>query len=297
MIVLLSTITFILQSDIEIEDEESSHWKINLLSNLDDFIIYYFTIEYTLRVVCCPNKWRFFKNPMNMVDLLAIIPFYLTLVLDQLEDLQIIAKAGKTIRLVRVLRIIRIFKLVRHFAGLQSLIQTLSDAYKELGLLMMIVAISILAFAVLIYYAESNKEIKEDNHMKRDGKIKTIFKSRADANWSFIDSLWWCIMTQTTVGSNHSYPSTRFGQIVGALCTVSGVFILSLPIPIVVNSFANSYKNQMWRNEMAVKKADRIQNAKRRLTKDMTTKILGLKERDSLLTFNLNQKKKRFSVT
>ena len=297
MIVLLSTITFILQSDIEIEDDESSHWKINLLSNLDDFIIYYFTIEYILRLVCCPNKWRFFKNPMNMVDLLAIIPFYLTLVLDQLEDLQIIAKAGKTIRLVRVLRIIRIFKLVRHFAGLQSLIQTLSDAYKELGLLMMIVAISILAFAVLIYYAESNKEIKEDDHMKRDGKIKTIFKSRSDANWSFIDSLWWCIMTQTTVGSNHSYPSTRFGQIVGALCTVSGVFILSLPIPIVVNSFANSYKNQMWRNEMAVKKADRIQNAKRRLTKDMTTKILGLKERDSLLTFNLNQKKKRFSVT
>ena len=102
MIVLLSTITFILQSDIEIEDDESSHWKINLLSNLDDFIIYYFTIEYILRLICCPNKLRFFKNPMNMVDLLAIIPFYLTLVLDQLEDLQIIAKAGKTVRLIRV---------------------------------------------------------------------------------------------------------------------------------------------------------------------------------------------------
>ena len=295
--VLLSTITFILQSDIEIQDEESANWKINSLNNLDDFFICYFTVEYTLRLICCPNKWRFFKNPMNMVDFLTIIPFYLTLVLDQLEDLQIVAKAGKTIRLVRVLRIIRIFKLVRHFAGLQSLIQTLSDAYTELGLLMMIVVISILPFAVLIYYAESNKEINDDDHFDRDEKIKTIFKSRADTNWSFIDSLWWCIMTQTTAGNNHSYPSTRFGQIVGALCAMSGVFILALPIPIIVSSFANSYKNTMWRNEIAVKKADRIQNAKRRLTKDMTTKILGLKERDSLLTFNLNQKKKRFSVT
>ena len=52
----------------------------------------------------------------------------------------------------------------------------------------------------------------------------------------------------------------------------------------------------MWRNEMAVKKADRIQVAKRRLTKDMTTKILGLKERDSVLTFKINQKRKRFSL-
>ena len=296
VIVLFSTITFILQSDIEIEDDNNPDLKNSILNRLDDFIIFYFTIEYVLRLLCCPNKWRFFKHPMNMVDLLAILPFYLTFVLDQLEDLHIIAKAGKTIRLVRVLRIIRIFKLVRHFAGLQSLIQTLSEAYKELGLLMMIVAISILAFAVLIYYAESNKEFKEENHINRDSKIKTIFKSRSDTNWSFIDSLWWCIMTQTTVGSNHSYPSTRLGQIIGALCTVSGVFILSLPIPIVVNSFANSYKNQMWRNEMAVKKADRIQVAKRRLTKDMTTKILGLKERDSVLTFKINQKRKRFSL-
>ena len=106
-------------------------------------------------------------------------------------------------------------------------------------------------------------------------------------------------MTLTTVGSNHSYPSTRFGQLVGAMCTVAGVFILSLPIPIVVNSFATSYKNQMWRNEVAYNKAQRVQNAKRRLTKDMSRKIFGIRERDSVATFRLNQikTKKRFSVT
>ena len=50
---------------------------------------------------------------MNMVDLFAITPFYLTLALDSMEDLTIIGKAGKLIRLVRVLRIMRIFKLAR----------------------------------------------------------------------------------------------------------------------------------------------------------------------------------------
>ena len=51
--------------------------------------------------VCAPRKWRFFKGPMNLVDLLAIMPFYLSLFLAQLEDVLIIGKAGKIIRLIR----------------------------------------------------------------------------------------------------------------------------------------------------------------------------------------------------
>ena len=51
--------------------------------------------------MCAPRKWRFFKGPMNLVDLLAIMPFYLSLFLAQLEDVLIIGKAGKIIRLTR----------------------------------------------------------------------------------------------------------------------------------------------------------------------------------------------------
>lgn len=80
---------------------------------------------------------------MNVIDIAAIVPFYISLLLDHLEDIQIIGKAGKLIRLVRILRIMRIFKLVRHFAGLQSLAYTLHQAYKELGLLMLLVSILI----------------------------------------------------------------------------------------------------------------------------------------------------------
>ena len=64
-----------------------------------------------------------------------------------LQDFQIMGKAGKIVRLVRVMRIMRIFKLVRHFAGLQSLIYTLNQAYKELGLLMLLVGVAVLTFS------------------------------------------------------------------------------------------------------------------------------------------------------
>ena len=67
-----------------------------------------------------------------------------------MQDFEIMGKAGKIVRLVRVMRVMRIFKLVRHFAGLQSLIYTLNQAYKELGLLMLLVGVAVLTFASLV---------------------------------------------------------------------------------------------------------------------------------------------------
>ena len=262
---LLSTITFILHESLE-DEEESAYTDI--LDVVDGCTMIFFTLEYFVRFISAPHKFKFLKNPMNMIDLLAIIPLYLSMAIEQLEDWEIIGKAGKTIRLVRLLRIIRIFKLVRHFAGLQALVQTLSEAYRELGLLLFLIFLSILLFAVLIYYAEKDSSPATN----LDGKVSTIFKSSDDAEWSFIDSLWWCVMTQTTVGNNRNYPKTKLGQLLGGLCAVAGVFVLTLPIPIVVNSFATCYKNQMWQNEVAYNKAEQLSEAKKRLSGKLNKK-------------------------
>ena len=65
-------------------------------------------------------------------------------------------------------------------------------------------------------------------------------------------------MTLTTVGYDHKNPETFIGKVVGGLCALVGVFILTLPIPIVVNSFASYYKNRLWRNEVAHKRTEKL---------------------------------------
>ncbi len=244
--VILSTLTFIVSTMEEFQAMDAGVSEFTaivvILDYIDMFVIVFFTLEYAVRFICAPRKWRFFKNPMNLVDLFAIIPFYLAIFLSQLEDIQIIGKAGKIIRLIRVMRILRIFKLVRHFAGLQSLFFTLRQAYKELGLLMLLVAVAILTFSSLVYFAEKEGFSPDNEHLVND--------------WTFVESFWWGLMTITTVGYDLS-PQTFLGKVIGGFCALSGIFILTLPIPIVVNSFASYYKNRLWRNEVAQKKRER----------------------------------------
>ena len=247
--VCLSTVTFVVGTNFEGEEEtvkktllENSTIDIynyeeitirDVIETIDNIAVMFFTVEYVLRLVMCPKKDKFLMSRMNLIDLLAIAPFFLSVVLAGLEDMQVIGKAGKIIRLVRIMRIMRIFKMVRHFAGLQSLVYTLQQAYKELGLLFLLVAVAILLFTSLIFAVESEGPDAEF--------------------WSFYDSFWWGLMTLTTVGYNMT-PVTFFGKFICGMCAVTGIFILTLPIPIVVTSFASCYKNRLWRNEIAMKK-------------------------------------------
>ena len=84
-------------------------------------------------------------------------------------------------------------------------------------------------------------------------------------SWTFLDSFWWCLMTITTVGQEDNpkvrvaalllvltlrWFQTTAGKLAGGLCALAGVFLLTLPLPIVVNSFAALYKNRLWRTEV-----------------------------------------------
>ena len=118
--VFLSTITFILDSTLE-QDLETFYENDLVMPNeqlkkiiyfIDHLAITFFTFEYMLRLLLSPKKKAFILDQMNLVDLVAIGPFYISLILEGLEDMQIIGKAGKIVRLVRIMRILRIATLL-----------------------------------------------------------------------------------------------------------------------------------------------------------------------------------------
>ncbi len=104
--VVLSTMTFIISTMDDFQTMDGAEktmpaYVTQMLDYIDTFVIIFFTLEYFIRFSCAPRKWKFFWNPMNVVDLLSIMPFYLSLFLVHLEDIQIIGKAGKIVRLIR----------------------------------------------------------------------------------------------------------------------------------------------------------------------------------------------------
>ena len=104
---------------------------------------------------------------------------------------------------------------------------------------------AILSYSSMVYICET--ELQEQVAMQ--WRNTTIFVASNDT-WTFVECFWWGLMTITTVGYESS-PRTILGQVFAGFCALTGVFCLTLPIPIIVNSFAGFYKNILWKNEVS----------------------------------------------
>lgn len=221
------------------------------LENVEVICIIWFTFEYVCRLFSCPNKKNFLRSPMNMIDILAILPYYISAVFtkvfsDQSKDS--FNSVRKAVQVFRILRVLRILKLARHSTGLQALGYTLQKSYKELGMLVMFIALGVLLFSSLIYFAEKD-DLKSTEIRKEEG---------GDAN-KFVSipaTFWWAIITMTTVGYGDMVPTSALGKFIGSFCCICGVLVIALPIPIIVNNFADYYKDQLRREKTLKRKED-----------------------------------------
>ncbi|XP_053741558.1 potassium voltage-gated channel subfamily C member 1b isoform X2 [Synchiropus splendidus] len=219
------------------------------LTYIEGVCVVWFTFEFLMRITFCPNKFDFIRNALNIIDFVAILPFYLEVGLSGLSS-----KAAKDVlgflRVVRFVRILRIFKLTRHFVGLRVLGHTLRASTNEFLLLIIFLALGVLIFATMIYYAERIGANPNDPRASEHTHFKNI-----------PIGFWWAVVTMTTLGYGDMYPQTTSGMLVGALCALAGVLTIAMPVPVIVNNFGMYYSLAMAKQKLPKKKNRHIPRA------------------------------------
>ncbi|XP_001375725.1 potassium voltage-gated channel subfamily G member 3 isoform X2 [Monodelphis domestica] len=200
---------------------------------IEAICIGWFTAECIVRFIISKNKCEFVKRPLNIIDLLAITPYYISVLMTVFtgENSQL-QRAGVTLRVLRMMRIFWVIKLARHFIGLQTLGLTLKRCYREMVMLLVFICVAMAIFSALSQLLEHGLDLETSN------------KDYA----SIPAACWWVIISMTTVGYGDMYPITVPGRILGGVCVVSGIVLLALPITFIYHSFVQCYHELKFRS-------------------------------------------------
>ncbi|XP_072172041.1 potassium voltage-gated channel protein Shaw-like [Diadema setosum] len=204
---------------------------------IEGVCVAFFTVELAVRFAFCPNKTKFFLEVLNLIDIVACIPFYVDAVV-KLAKTHLTGTVNEFLGFLRIVRIFRIFKLARHLSGLQILMHTLRASAKELVLLIVFLGLGVLVSSSLVYYAE--RWVNAEDQRNDFPNIPIGF--------------WWAVVTMTTVGYGDLVPRTWLGMIVGAVTAIIGVLTLALPVPVIVNNFALFYTHAQARAKLPKKR-------------------------------------------
>ncbi len=219
ILILLNTAAVILET----VDSIQSQFRLYFFW-FEVFSVFVFTVEYIGRVWASTSQRKFSKpfwgrlkyifTPMAIIDLLAILPFYLTFITFDM----------RVIRMLRVFRLLRLMKLVRYSASFALFGKVLKNRKEELIVTASIVLVMMVLSASFMYYAEHQAQ-------------KENFPDIPSA-------MWWAIVTLTTVGYGDVYPITTLGKIFAAVIAILGIGMFALPTGILGASFVEELEKQ-----------------------------------------------------
>jgi voltage-gated potassium channel len=224
---------FIILNVLAVILETSADFYMSYSSYLDMFekiSILIFSSEYILRIFTCSSdhrfkgfitgKIKFMLTPYAIIDLFAIIPFFLPLLIP--FDM-------RYIRILRLMRLFRIFKLVRYSEAIRNLKNVFCIKKEELLISLFALFLLLIISSSLMYFIESEHQ--------------------PDAFSSIPSTMWWAVATLTTVGYGDVYPITPLGKFLGAIISVLGIGLFALPAGIIASGFAEAMKRKTNNNE------------------------------------------------
>jgi voltage-gated potassium channel len=189
------------------------------------FSVAIFSVEYILRIWICDKhlslmhhgplkaRLKFAVTPYALIDLAAILPFYLALFMPFAD-----------LRLLRIFRLLRLLKLLRYSPALASLARVFKNERRALVGSLLIVMALLLISSTVIYYIERDVS--------------------PEAFGSIPQSMWWALATLTTVGYGDVVPLTPLGKMIGGLVMILGVGIFALPIGILASGFSTEIQRR-----------------------------------------------------
>lgn len=190
----------------------------------EDFSLVLFTLEYTVRLWAITaeprfahpvtGRIRFIFTPLALIDLLAILPFFLPL----------FGVDMRFIRVVRILRIFRVIKLARYSRALRLLGQVVAERKEELISIFFVLLTLLVISSSLMYFAE------HDDQPEVFASIPT--------------TMWWSVVTLTTVGYGDAFPITALGQTIAAIIAILGIGMFALPAGLLGAGFAEELEKR-----------------------------------------------------
>ena len=224
-LIVLSILSIILQSFENLATAYNAQFHA-----LEVFTVAIFTLEYILRVWTADLQFPGTRHPrvryvlsfMAIIDLLAILPFYMPFFAADLRFLRMV-------RLLRLFRLLRVFKLGRYFDALQTIVNVMKDSATQL-IISVALCLFVMLFSAIVMYTVENPVQPEQFP-------------------NVISSLWWAICTLTTVGYGDVYPVTAIGRFFAAVISLVGIGIIAIPTGIIAAGFTSAIERNSKDND------------------------------------------------
>ncbi|MDE0637607.1 MAG: ion transporter [Candidatus Poribacteria bacterium] len=190
-LILASAVAFVLETEPALDKYE------NYFTIVDWTFLVLFSVEYILRIYTAPVKKEFIFSFFGIVDLLAILPAL------------VLIPGFRVLRVLRFLRVFRIFKATRFILAVDRMIDALGGVKRELLALVILSSLLVYLAACGIWFFEKDAQPEDFG--------------------SILDSMWWAIVSLTTIGYGDVYPVTPGGKIFTALVALVGVGLIAIP--------------------------------------------------------------------